>query len=334
MAHRTIQIFVLTATLLATSVTLFAQNVGRDLASYATRHEWWVMNPDGCSLYVAEFGHGPPVVVIHGGFGAEHSYMVDAVDGLSSRYHFVLYDQRGSLRSPYKVYERGASESCQDSLITVGNHVAELDRLRQQLGVERMSIVVHSMGAFLALSYLERFPQRVATLVLLAPGVPLRPVRDSQLVAEQKRAANALFENPQIDVEKRKAGVDHPPLSDRQQTDEWRIRYASGNIYDVSRWRQLRGGMAFYNPRAGSDAYKSLPATYGFVDLLRTRSCPTSIILGDHDVGDMGARVIRSQLAGVANVELTVLPNAGHVLWIDQPDLFKAALEQALTRCR
>jgi pimeloyl-ACP methyl ester carboxylesterase len=215
----------------------------------------------------------------------------------------------------------------------VGNHVADLERLRQQLGAERISIVAHSMGAFIALSYLQKFPQHVADFVLVGPGVPLRPVLDKQLLAEQKAAVNALFENPQIDIEKKKAGVDHPPLSDKQKIEEWHIRFAAANIYDVSKWRQLRGGMAFYNPRAGSDANRTMPESYDFVDLLRSRSCPTSIILGDHDVTDMGARVVRQELAGVSNVELTVVKNAGHVLWIDQPDLFAKALRRALTLC-
>jgi pimeloyl-ACP methyl ester carboxylesterase len=91
--------------------------------------------------------------------------------------------------------------------------------------------------------------------------------------------------------------------------------------------------MAFHNPRAGSAAWKTMPQTYDFTDALRNRSCPTSVILGDHDFSDMGARVIRRQLAGVPRVELTVLKNAGHALWVDQPAAFAAAVERALALC-
>lgn len=334
MTHRTRPVFTLVLVLLSAGHALNAQTVDRGGSSYANRDEWWVMNPDGCSLYVAEFGQGAPVVVIHGGFGGEHSYLLDAVSGLPEKYHFIFYDQRGSLRSPFRVYEKGGSESCPDSLITLGKHVTDLERLRAQLRVERISIVAHSMGALVALSYLEQFPQRVQGLVLLAPGIPLRPVSNKGLLAEQKAAINALFENPQLDAEKKKAGVDHPPLSDKQKIEEWRIRYAAANIYDVTKWRELRGGMAFYNPRAGSLASKSIPASYDFVELLRSRTCPTSIVLGDHDISDMGARVIQQQSAGVANISLTVLANAGHALWVDQPDAVRNAIDQGLARCK
>jgi proline iminopeptidase len=291
------------------------------------------MNEDGCSLYVAEFGQGPPVIIVHGGFGAEHSYLLDALSGLASQYHLVFYDQRGSLRSPYRVYQNGGAEPCPDSLVTVSNHVTDLERLRRQVGTEKMTLVAHSMGTFLALSYLEKFPQRVDGLVLLAPGVPLKPVQNQQLLSEQKAVVNALFERPEIEAEKKKAGLDRAPLSDRQKIDEWRIRYAAANLYNVSNWRQLRGGMAFYNPRASSAASKSMPQAYDFLDVLRSRACPTSVILGDHDISDMGARVIREQSARVPQVELTVIENAGHALWVDQPTAFIQAIGRALKRC-
>jgi proline iminopeptidase len=325
-----------TAAFVATTMESLAQNVSPEAerSSYASRDEWWLMNEDGCSVYVAEFGSGLPLVIVHGGFGAEHSYLLDAFSGLASRHRLVFYDQRGSLRSPSKVFQKGGAEACPDSLITVGNHVADLERLRRELALDRVTLVAHSMGAFIALSYLERFPQRVAGLILLAPGVPLKkPVEDEQLAAKQKAAVNALFERPEIEAEKKEAGVDRPPLSDKQRIAEWRIRFASANLYDVSKWRQLRGGMAFYNSRAGSATYRTMPQTYDFTEALRKRPCPTSVILGDHDFSDMGARVIRRQLAGVPGVELTVIRNAGHMLWVDQPAAFTAAVERALNLC-
>ena len=105
-------------------------------------------------------------------------------------------------------------------------------------------------------------------MVLLAPGTPLKPVDDKQLLGEQKAAANSMFERPEIELEKRKASVDRLPLSEKQKTEEWRIRYASANRYDVSKWRELRGGMAFYNGRAGSDAGKSMRENYDFTEAL------------------------------------------------------------------
>src|ERR1700681_3965226 len=213
-----LSVLLVVSALSTTSASLLSQNAGhnRTPLPYSARDEWWVVKPGGCALYVAEFGKGPAVVIVHGGFGGEHSYMLDAFNGLASPHHLVFYDQRGSLRSPYKVFTKGGSEPCPDSLVTISNHVADLEHLRQALGADKMTLVAHSMGTFVALSYLEKFPQRVAGLVLLSPGVPLRPVHDQQLLAEQKAATNALFERPEIEAAKKGAGVDGTPLSDKQ----------------------------------------------------------------------------------------------------------------------
>lgn len=68
--------------------------------------QWYMKTADDVVHYVAEHGiesrPGNVVVVLHGGWGAEHSYLLPAVRPLGHEYKFVLYDQRGSLRSPVK----------------------------------------------------------------------------------------------------------------------------------------------------------------------------------------------------------------------------------------
>ena len=78
--------------------------------------EWYLNTKDSTQIYVKEFGQGKDtVVVVHGGFGANQNYMWKAVDGLENDFHFVFYDQRGSLLSP-----------CKSSKITIDNHIEDL----------------------------------------------------------------------------------------------------------------------------------------------------------------------------------------------------------------
>lgn len=94
----------------------------------------WQNDPQ---IYVCEFGTGTDtVVMLHGGWGGDHFGMIEAVAGLSNKFHFILYDQRGSLRSPFP-----------DSLITFDQHIEDVERLRKELKMEKMNIVGHSMGA-------------------------------------------------------------------------------------------------------------------------------------------------------------------------------------------
>ena len=109
----------------------------------------WYMNTtdaDGAKLthYIAEYGveskPGNTVIVLHGGWGAEHSYLVPAIKPLADEYRFVLYDQRGSLRSP----------AVPPAKITYDALVEDLDQLRQRLGLEKVTLKAHSMGNMLA----------------------------------------------------------------------------------------------------------------------------------------------------------------------------------------
>src|SRR5690606_14264497 len=130
------------------------------------REEWYLWTDDGARLYVTEFGRaaaaGDTVIVLHGGWGAEHSYLLSALAPLGDRYRFVLYDQRGSLRSP-----------APDSTIAYERMVADLDALREEIGLGRVTLLGHSMGTVLASFYLAEHPDRVHGLVFTGPVSPV-----------------------------------------------------------------------------------------------------------------------------------------------------------------
>lgn len=99
---------------------------------------------------------------MHGGFGADYSYMVDATEGLHDKFRFVFYDQRGSLRSPAKLED-----------VSIEKHIEDLETLRIQLGEEKINIFAHSMGTVLAMLYLEKYPDHVKRMILTG-SFPLR----------------------------------------------------------------------------------------------------------------------------------------------------------------
>lgn len=292
------------------------------LASAATG-EWeeWYLRVDGdCTLYVKEFGHGPPLLVLHGGWGAEHSYLLDVFHGLESDYRLVFYDQRGSLRSP-----------CPDSLISVEHHVADLEKLRLELGLEAPVIVGHSMGSFLAMSYLESHADRVGGLVLLGGLIPSTPRNEEEaaLYREQEAAFVAFAraaEARQISQE----GLDRDDLTDKERTYRWRIGFASGNLYHTDRWRQMMGGMVFYQADAGRAAGRSMPQEWDFLPALRSLPYAVTMINGDHDLVGFGGRLHQRMLEDLPNVEFVLIERAGHNAWVDQPERIRAELLRAL----
>ena len=305
----------------ASAVSLAAS----DLLSQSptTGGDEWYLTTEDCRLYVTEVGQGPPLVVLHGGWGAEHSYLIDAFEGLEDRYRLVFYDQRGSLRSP-----------CPDSLVSVEAHVADLELLREELGLDRMTLVGHSMGTFLGMSYLDAHPDRVEGLVLMNALVPRTPQSDEE--GELYRAAQEAFgewaQRPAVAAEMEEEGLVGDSLSDKDATHQWRIRFAAANIFRVDRWRRLKGGQVFYASGAGRAAGRTMGDGWDFTEALASAEFPITVINGDHDLVGFGGELHRRLLDPLPDVEFVLLENAGHNAWIDAPAAHRAALLEALKK--
>jgi predicted esterase len=129
--------------------------------------EWNFWPEDDCRIYVREYGDSAADtwVVLHGGWGIEHSYLRDALAGLEQDFHLVFYDQRGSLRS-----------QCPSEHVSVQAHLDDLDYLRQALDLERVNLIGHSMGGHLAARYLSWNPERSGRIVLVSPGMLKAPL--------------------------------------------------------------------------------------------------------------------------------------------------------------
>jgi proline iminopeptidase len=106
---------------------------------------------------------GKPAVMLHGGPGS------GCVPGWRryfnpAAYRVVLFDQRGCGRStPH------ASDPAVDLAANTTEHlIADIEQLREQLGIERWLVVGGSWGSTLALAYAERLPERVSEMVLFS----------------------------------------------------------------------------------------------------------------------------------------------------------------------
>jgi len=126
---------------------------------------------DGHDLYWESCGDpaGRPAVVLHGGPGSGctswHRRLFDP-----AAYRIVLYDQRNCGRStPH------ASRPDVDLATNTTPHlVADLERLREHLSVDRWLVLGGSWGSTLALAYAETHPERVSELVLFGVTAGLR----------------------------------------------------------------------------------------------------------------------------------------------------------------
>ena len=122
----------------------------------------------GASLFVRRIGSGPPTVVLHGGPGAHHDYLLPGFDALAVGRELIYYDQRGG----------GRSSVPRDVPVGWTEQVADLEALRERWSLDRLTLAGYSWGALLALLYALGHPERVQRLALVSPAPAWRARRN------------------------------------------------------------------------------------------------------------------------------------------------------------
>jgi proline iminopeptidase len=199
---------------------------------------------DGHTLYVEECGNpgGLPVIFLHGGPGAGlsryHRRFFDP-----ARYRIVLFDQRGAGQStPFASLEAN----------TTPHLVADIEKIRAHLGIERWLVFGGSWGSTLALAYAEAHPDRVTGLVLR--GIFLGRPEELRWFNEQDGGARCIF------PERWARFRDFIPEAERGNMIEAYWRRLDGNVEAVQlaaarAWSAYEGGSTTlaHDPDAGGD---------------------------------------------------------------------------------
>lgn len=136
---------------------------------------------DGHRIYYEQCGapHGKPALFVHGGPGGGGDVKARRFFD-PARYRIVVFDQRGAGRSePHASLENN----------TTWHLVADIERLRTLLGIDRWLVFGGSWGSTLSLAYAQAHPEAVSELVLR--GIFM--LRESELDWFYRRGANALY---------------------------------------------------------------------------------------------------------------------------------------------
>jgi pimeloyl-ACP methyl ester carboxylesterase len=144
--------------------------------------------PGTVPLRIARTGRrsGPTLMYLSGGPGgagvSEMLAVTSAIPGLDQRFRIIGYDQRGTGRSgllrcprleqdPY-LRDTGAGEECAHRIgprrrfYTTPDSVQDMEAIRRELGVEKLTLFGISYGTELAIAYARAYPQRVQRMIL------------------------------------------------------------------------------------------------------------------------------------------------------------------------
>ncbi len=117
------------------------------------------MSIRGISLNIKVMGKGYPLVLMHGGPGAD-LYTLMAFKPCADQFTLVFYDHRCN----------GRSTGADVTSMTMENLTADADALRQALGFEKWAVLGHSFGGYVAMEYALRYPQNLSHLLLVDTG--------------------------------------------------------------------------------------------------------------------------------------------------------------------
>lgn len=89
-------------------------------------------------LFYQKFGSGQPLLIIHGGPGLDHTYLLPQMLERAEDYELIFYDQRGC----------GASlnENFNSNYINIEQFLEDIECLRTEFGYKKMSVLGHSFG--------------------------------------------------------------------------------------------------------------------------------------------------------------------------------------------
>ena len=271
---------------------------------------------DGAVLHFAVFGKGDPVIVLSGGPGFASAYLTPIARHIGVAHRAVLVDQRGTGSSTVPAYDT--------KTITVAAFVADLEALREKLGAPRVTLVGHSWGGMLAMSYAAAHPDRVAAMVLVDSG---GPTPDFMLPFVMRlNARNAPDDLATINYWNDPAHRKESPL--RAVLEITRAR-TPAYFHDRAKARALTDNMneRSFEPRVLELMLKSLEG-WNVTEAMKKLSAPVLIIEGDDDpVGTF--QLLRDSFP---SPRAAMIAGAGHFPWLEEPDQFWAAIDPFLSR--
>lgn len=290
--------------------------------------DYWTVEPD-IRLYHFASGTGANVLVVHGGPGYPFGAPIPGLASLTDRYAFQYYDQRGCGKSSRPIDAFSSSnywENMQtlDRTLGLGAQIADIERVRRILGDDKVILIGHSWGGFLASLYAAEFPAHVKALVLVAPAQALvMPAEDGGLFDEVKALLPA---ETQADYDAYlKRYLDYGSIFSKNEAGLAAMNAEFARYYAAAASRKGFAVAEESNTAAGGGwmvhaMYMSMGMRHDYRSALKSVTAPALVVHGANDIQTQAASRAYADL--IPNARFSVLDNAGHFVFDDQPAAF------------
>lgn len=254
------------------------------------------LEANGERLYYEVSGEGPAIIFLHSLGSSSHAWRKQK-EHLQSEYKVILLDRRGHGKSSH------------NGSISIDTGVDDVEALLDHLQVERVHIAGLSMGGTEALRFYERHSERVRSLILCDTFAMLPPDRVEERLASLRQrlaAAGSMAQFARNYVQD--TFQPHTPAEVKEE-----MASVLGSMQESS---YLAAAVAVYQANVGH-----VPETV---------KVPTLILVGEED-DRTTPEFMREQLASkIPQASFHVIPQAGHIVNLDQPERFNQLLTEFL----
>jgi proline iminopeptidase len=258
-------------------------------------------------------GKGTPIVILHGGPGLDHTYLLPQMGKLSKNYQLIFYDQRAS----------GGSSGNADSIsITMDNFIQDLEGIRKAFNLGKMNLLGHSFGGLLAMYYSIKYPDNLNSLILLNTAGASREFIDKpgnpkcKMSPEDRDALKTLMESDAF-----------LNFTTDGMEKFFRLNFKK-NFYDKSLLGSLNLSLnentAKHVPYINSILLNSL-GNFDIHYQLKAIKCITLIIHSEYD--PVRLELIERIQNNISNSKLVVLEKCGHFPFIESQEKLFSILE-------
>jgi len=253
----------------------------------------------GANLYYEEAGRGTPIVFVHEFSGDFRSWEAQ-MRHFSRRYRCIAFNARG-----YPPSDVPASVS-RYSYRTAADDIAGVMR---HLGVGRAHIIGCSMGAYATLQFGLRHPHRALSLTPVSAGAGSDPKGRAQFVKASATTARSFLEE----------GL--APAMKKYRTAPNRIQLENK---DPRSFREFLVRFAEHSALGHANTLRGVqmrrPSIFDLGSQLTRMKVPTHVVVGDEDESSLGPGLFIKRTCPAAR--LTIVAATGHVVNVEEPDLF------------
>ncbi|HJQ69666.1 MAG TPA: alpha/beta hydrolase [Blastocatellia bacterium] len=291
-----------------------------DPARHASYHHVWMpdlrygsFESNGVNFTYEMEGRGDEtVIVVHGGAGLPHEYFHPMLSNLGRYAKMVYFDRRADMRSTKSVYDMASLDEMAE----------DVDALRQSLGLKRVTLLGHSFGGAIALTYALRYPDHVKRLILVSTAATIENPAEAEkrlvkkLTAKEMAAYSSNEGDSGVSSVCQRVLKRYRALFPHYFHKEHSARFLDGGVYS-----------AYFDALAKKMVLASKQGSFDVRAALGQIKAPVLVFAGRHDVVTPVSQT--AELAeGLPRSRAVVMEHSAHFPFVEESYLFTEWVRQ------